>query len=141
MSIEITINDLEMNTNTPDADGAYWYITDWSGWDSPELRQATLDPSLQEGTIVVESRYGARLIEVTGLCKAVGETGYWLAYNKIINLVTPLDSVEFVVHETTPKFVTVRRAGKTLVKELYGSAFEFNLSLIAPDPAKYPWTG
>lgn len=136
--IAVTLNGVGMNTNNPDVDGALWYVTDMQGWDSPEIRQNRLDPDLVDGTKITQSRWGARVVSLTGVCKTTSETDFWIAYNKITVLATPFADVTLAVFEgNTAKMLDVRLATPAKIAIRGGLAFDWSLTLIAENPHKY----
>lgn len=138
--IAITFAGVDMNSGTPDADGALWYVTAWEGWDSPNLRQSVLDPSLRDGGIITDSIFGTRTITLSGVCKAGSESVYWTAYNRCNSLVGANNEVDLVVSENVDKRVSVRRAGSPKIRSIGMGSFEWDWPLIAMDPRKYAVT-
>lgn len=135
--IVVTVNGLSMNSNTPDSNGSLWYVTGMDGWESPQLRQQTMDPDLLPGTIVTHSRWGGRIVMLQGICKASSAAGFWASYNRIQTLVTPEGNVMMSVMENTLKRLDVRLQTPAKIKILGGSAFEWSLTLLAENPDKY----
>lgn len=139
--IEVTLNGLGMNTGVPDPDGSLWYVTEWDGWDAPDLRQSTIDPSLTDGTLVTESLYGGRTISLTGQCKATSEANFWKSWNKIASLVSTYVPSPLVVTEDVQKQCAVVMTGSPPKLAITGVGhFEWNLQVLANDPRKYAVT-
>lgn len=131
---------ITFNALTPDANGCYWYVTEFEGWGGADVRTVTVEPTSQDGVIVALSLLSSRAIGMKVLCKAPNETKFWAAWNQLLdatdqNLYTPID---FIVHEgpVTKKKVSVVRAQETRMKIVGVGAFEADLSLMAPNPAK-----
>ena len=135
--IPITLGPIEMNTGTPDSDVSLWYVDGMEGWDSPALRQSTLDPTSRHGTVVTEALLGARSVVLSGVCKAAGEEGLWNSYNRLLGVTAGL-AVEFdlVVGENVPKRLGVVRGGNPRI-DIQPGHFKFEVPLLAQDPLKY----
>lgn len=137
--MKVVVADIEMNTGVPDADGTLWYITEWDGWDSPAVRQATLDPVNRHGTTITEGLFGARSLSLTGIAKATSEANFWKSYNRLLGTTARLKSNPFgvVVSEDVDKVLWCVRSSNVKNDLKGGSAFEFNIPLLAEDPLKY----
>lgn len=136
--LKITLGDFDFNTDIADSSGSFWYITAMEGWDSPALRQSFGQPTSRHGGVLLESLMDTRALTLTGVCKATSESAFWTAYNGLLgrtnNLVVPVD---LIVYETVPKKCGVIRGGQVRIDIIGGSAFTFEIPLIAPDPLKY----
>lgn len=135
--MKIVLNGLVMNDGTLDANGCLWYVDAMDGWDSPALRQSMLDPSLRDGQILTDSRFGSRTVTLTGVCKAPSEEAFWDAYNLFPTLVGMTDAVDLVVSENVDKRLSVKRTGTTKIGFVGVGAFKWSLQLLAEDPRKY----
>lgn len=136
--MKVVLGGIEMSTGVPDENGALWYVTEWDGWDSPGLRQSFLDPSGQHGQVVTEALLSSRSVTLTGVCKAPSEAAFWASYNRLLAATAGL-GVEFdlVVSEDVDKRLGVVRGGPVRNKIVGLGSFEWEVSLIAPDPLKY----
>lgn len=136
-AVQVVLNNLSLYGT--DADGTRWMLVDdIDGWDTPDIRMSTIDPTAMDGGILGESQYGTRTLTLRGVAKTTSETNYWKARNKLAeatNLIynsgiMTVDEVSYV------KRVTVRR--RDLKMKLRGpSLFEWAVSLICLDPVKY----
>ena len=77
MAVRITLDGHDFNIGTPEANGVYWFIREWDGWDSPPQRQTTAAPQSRHGLVMSTNLLGARAIVLTGVCKAPTEATFW----------------------------------------------------------------
>jgi phage-related protein len=135
----IELDDIVFNSNTPDTDGTYWFITEWEGWDSPAVRQNTLEPTSRHGAVIAQGLHGHRPISLSGVVKAPTESAFWSAYNRLLNRTNDLLTTRILrVNEGgTIKEAGVVRSGEVRQRIKGVGAFEFEIPLIAPDPLKY----
>lgn len=135
--IPVTVNDIEMNTGIPDSDGSLWYVDGIDGWDSPALRQSTLEPTSKHGSILTETLLGTRAVTVSGLCKCHGTSGYWASKNHLLGSTSGLGvAFDLRVEEDVIKRLGVVRGGEVRITYFPGN-FRFEIPLLAPDPLKY----
>lgn len=140
MPLRIDYGTLTMNTGTADASGSLWYVNAMDGWDSPDVRQDTADPTAADGASLLEGYYGARVVQLTGIIKSPSEAVFWASYNGFLGMSANLRStLALKVYETTPKVVNVVRYGKPKIA-LQGSYAEFDIQFLATDPRKYEAT-
>ena len=136
--MRLTLNGLDFNTNTADANGALWYITEMEGWDSPALRQSFGTATSRHGEVLLESMMSSRAVILRGVCKAVSESAFWVAYNDLLGLTNNLVvNADLVVYETTAKKIGVIRGGNVKITFVGVGAFTFEIPLTANDPLKY----
>lgn len=134
----MTLGAITFNNGVPDANGALWYVSEWEGWDSPNLRQSFVEPTSRHGSVLSESLLGVRALSIQGICKAPTESAFWASYNRLLgvaaNLKTP---TTFTVQEDVLKTLYVVRSGEVRNRFKGVNAFEFEVPLSAPDPLKY----
>jgi hypothetical protein len=136
--MKIVLNDIEMNTGVADTGGALWYVDGLDGWDSPNLRQSTLDPTTKHGTLLTEALLGARAVTLRGVCKAPDEDGFWAAYNRLLGATSGLGvPFDLTVSENVDKRLGVVRGGPVRQAISGLGSFTFEVPLLAPDPLKY----
>ena len=134
-------NTITTNYEVADANGALWYTTDLEGWDSPTMRQSIANPTNRHGGIISESLFGVRSLVVKGICKAPSEAAFWISYNRLLSVLANVNvDISLIVYETTPKFVSVRRADNIRIRFIGVGSFEFEIPLVAVDPLKYSAT-
>lgn len=126
--------------NVIDDDGVEWIITGEEGWSSAaDARAALVDIPDDDGAADAPTYESARTITLTGVAIAPS----WLEQNRAkerLNRVAytsrglyPLTITE---HHLT-RLAYVRRSGSQKIGDRQGNAFDFVLSLVAPDPARY----
>jgi hypothetical protein len=134
---------IEFNVPNADADGIYWYVTEFEGWDSPNVRQEQLEPTMRNGVIFTINLYGDQPMSLKGVVKAPSTEMFWVAYKKILavtsNLAVPFPIKVYETDESGEQMM-VKRAGKVLNRMIGGNAFEFEVPLTAPDPVKTAFT-
>jgi hypothetical protein len=133
---------IEFNVEGTDEEGIHWYVTEFEGWDAPNIRQEQLEPTMRNGVIFTINLYGDQPMSLKGVVKAPTTEGFWVAWKKILAVTSNL-SVLFPikVYETdeSGEQMMVKRAGKPLLRMIGGNAFEFEMPLTAPTPVKTPF--
>ena len=137
MAVPVTINDIDFNTDLPDAGGVVWSTDITAGWDAAELDQELL-ATLTDGSALGNYRRRHRTIVCEGTVVAKTDEAHWAAYNRLNALVGMAQGVPLIVSEPTPKLVTVVTGpGSPRIRTRDGRSFEFQLTLVALDPRKY----
>jgi hypothetical protein len=139
--IRVDVGTLVFNHSTvsPDGSGTYWYVDVIEGWDSSTVRQTMIQPTGQNYEVLAESLKGQRPLLVKGLVKATSEANFWAAWNAMEAATDSLVTAngDFKVYEgATTRKVVVRRAGQARMRIVGVCAFEFEIPLVSPDPAK-----
>lgn len=142
MGLRFDLNEHEfLNDGAPDEDGITWLVTGIDGWDSPDLRQASVEPTSRHGSRLSQSMLAPRALVLKGLCKATTESQYWAARDFLNGLMNNLwYERELTVHEATIKTINVIRAGAVRMSEPGKpgiNTFEWEMPLLAQDPLKY----
>lgn len=136
--MRIDLGTLVFNTNVADAQGTFWYVTELEGWAGTSLRQTFVQPTGQNYEVLAESLKGQRPLVIRGLVKATSEANFWTAWNSMATYVEDLlAAVAFKVYEgATTRQVSVVRSGELRQRIVGVNAFEFEIPLTAPNPAK-----
>ena len=118
--------------STADADGTVWNIEKMPGWQSPDVRVPTLNPTGAHGIRLARSWFGGRIVEAVGSAEATSYENAWAAYERISN-VAPLEATaDLIVYEPVPKFLTVALGDIPRVSEPSPShVIEFSLVLVS----------
>lgn len=134
----VDLDGLTFNGTNPDSDGVYWYVTALDGWDSPETRASTVDPSSRHGQVLAKALLQSRAMTLTGLVKAPTEALFYEARSTLQGQVNNIGAVKrMTVTEERARWVDVYRAAGLRMRLAGMSAFTFELPLTAPDPLKY----
>lgn len=136
--MRMDIGTYQFNTGWTDANGTVFYISSWSGWDSPNLRQSTSDVTNKHASSVLRSYQGSRQISVQGVFRSPSEAAFWASYNGLLGyLADPNVVTTFDVYETVPKRLNVVRGGSIKIDLTGQCQGKFDIPLIAGDPLKY----
>lgn len=129
-----------------DADGTAWIATEVTGWTAvTAVRLSQLERPRRHGVFDGPNFYGPRIVVVAGTTLAQTRA-LAIKAQDIMASVAAWDSESLfplVVTEPgqTPRQCMVRLAAETKVSPVYGGlAFDWNLSLTAPDPRRYDTT-
>lgn len=138
--IQVEIGDLILNNDTADAGGRKWWLLNWEGWETPDLRQTFSPITSMDGVVIGESQWDKRTIAIEGLCK-VGtptEAAYWDAYNYLLQKLNfRFSEVTFKVHEgSTVKTLGVVLSSKVAIENIGQGSFAFKFVLTAQYPIK-----
>lgn len=140
--VEITLGPLAMNTGIPDVNGARWWTEgEIGGWASPAERMTSATATGRHGSTKVEHMFNERVITLTGICvHNGGEAAYWDAYNYLIGVTSNLFNQQYLTVGEVPlaKRVRVTRGGSPSISEPKGNYFNWQITLFASDPLKYP---
>jgi hypothetical protein len=124
------------NTDTVDADGIEWTV-DLEGWDSPDQRSPVGDPAGRHGGVPMGDLWGVRTLVAVGEAVAPTQALAWDAYYRLTGSMPGLGKEgTVVVHEPTPKQLTVRQSGPPRVSSPVRGLVSFRLTLGAMDPLK-----
>lgn len=143
--LDLPIYDLDgtWQGNVTDDYGVDWVVTGEEGWGSaPDARSDLQDLPDQDGADDAPTYEAARTITLTGT--AVADS--WLAQNQAKERLNAAAYTARGLYALTvteshlTRMVYVRRTGAQKVGDRAGFAFDFVLSLIAPDPRKYDAT-
>ena len=140
MAVQITVGDLTFNG--PWAPGTRWSLDiDAGWWDGPEL-DLDLLPTIHEGSAVGRVMVRHRTIVCSGVVETADTAALMVALADLEALVPVYESVPFVVHEPTGAMQVLVRAapGNPRVRVHGDRVAEFQLTLIATDPHKTPFT-
>lgn len=144
----------------PDTFGVKWGLFDCDGWDGGvDVRQAVFDRPNADGVAYDEFHYAPRVMEIRGglvapsrriAAEAVRRLKASFALHDTV--MTPNGLKYLLVDEYAPNhasgggdvgsfFTFCRRAGKIDVRPAqYGTAYEWSVPVICPDPLKYAVT-
>lgn len=137
----VTLNGLTLNDDIPDGSGVLWYLTGLEGWDSPDIKSASVDPTSRHGSVIAKGLLAARALTLTGLCKSPTLNEHYASLQRLQGYVAqtvvpfPMTGAEDVV-----RGLDVVRAGRVRTAPAGLRAFTFDIPLIAPDPLKYAVT-
>lgn len=136
--LRVDLGGVEFNSGNPDADGNVWWMTEFDGWDSPDLRQVLVEPTGQHGSHIASATFAARAIVIGGVVKSPTQEAFWQAYSKVSAITNHLHStIDMTVQEIPyTKRLAVARGGRPR-KQIRVAHIEFELPLLAPDPLKY----
>lgn len=108
----IDLGSIQCNTGTA-VDGVLWSCGWPEGWDSPSQRGGTLDPTGRDGSAGLASFWSGRELVIPGRCIATTEANAWAAFDLVISSLPGIrGEMDLVVHETTPKGLTVVQHGQ-----------------------------
>lgn len=139
--MRIDLGNYECNNGWKDENNTLFYATDWTGWDSPGIRQSTSDITGKHATAVLRGYRAARQVDVQGVFKATNEGAFWASYNAFLGYwADPNVTRTMVVYESVPKKLVVQTSGATRIDLSGGCAAKFSVSMIAGDPLKYQTT-
>lgn len=120
-----------------DSNGCQWMVVSMSGWDGAPQRLSTIPYGTKHGSVPVSPMYDSRTVVVGGLLKAPDIDSLWSAYNGLIGTLSLRSPRQFTVYEgTTPKSLWTL-SGAPPRMNIRPGHFEFELTLLAPDPLKY----
>lgn len=142
-AVVVTLGTVTLDGTTVDANGAIWHLSEIDGWDSPDLRATIFDLPGHDREALGPLLHRGRALSLRGKCQTPTDAAFWASRAKLASA-TLLTSTSgtLTVAETTTKKIAVNRAGRVLMKPLGGlRGFEFEVSLIAPDPRILANTG
>ena len=124
-----------------DGNGTEWWPTVLDGWwGGVDLRTAVTARPADHGGFDGESFLGARALTISGVALPLTENLALIARDSIVSLCSDLRTLHtIVVTESSglAKQANVRMAGGVKVGDLNGVDFEWQISLVAPDPRRY----
>lgn len=130
---------------TPDSNGIKWSASAMpEGWDSPPVRVDDDNLTGRHGGWGASRLYGPRLLTVTGIAHCSDMAMAFLARDLLHTLPGPSGSGELIVHETTPKSLTVRMGGSPRATDpidIPNPYVKWQIPLVAHDPFKRSTTG
>jgi hypothetical protein len=128
--------------NVYDDDGVTWVVTSEKGWSSgPPVRATSRDRPDRDGAYDLTSltTYGPRVIELAGTCIAADNTAMNRAKDRFNAVLADVRAAQLL--EVEERHVTrhslVRRNADTLISDHGPLAFDWSLTLFAPDPVRY----
>lgn len=122
------------------ADGTRHYATRLDGWDAPDVRQELMETAGHHGATLLSNLLAHRAMTLAGYSVAPPGVDVNVVASELagtLNLLRP--DTRLTVHEPTPKWAGVARAGR-FRHRIVGNHIEWELPLIAPDPRKYATT-
>lgn len=142
-AVIVKIGAIDMNNDTPDGNGSLWYVTESiAGWDSPTQRLSSIARPTKHGERTVENLYGARMLTVSGLCKALtGDLMYTSMYYLMSVTNALVNTTTLKVTEDIERYCDVLRSGEVRTAYVGKGAFAFEVNLRADDPFKYAVAG
>lgn len=139
--MKFVLDDLAFNTDTPDAQGVYWYVQAFEGWDSPPVRSVAVEPSSRHGSVLARTSLGPRALTMSGLVKAPNSDEFYKAYNYLLGKTSMIFKPVFLtVSEEIDRIIAVVRAAEVRLDFMGVNAFAFQIPLTAYDPLKYNTT-
>lgn len=141
-ALVIKVGTIEMNTMVADSNGSLWYAQGFSGWDSPSQRISAIARPTKHGEVTVENLYGARLITVAGLCKALSADLMYASMYELMSVTNAMtQTIDLKVTEDIERYCAVLRAGEVRTAFVGKGAFTFEVPLRADDSFKYAVAG
>jgi len=129
--------------NYTDDFGVDWVVTEEDGWSSaPSARTDMTDAERRDGADDAPTFEASRVITLSGTAIAPD----WIEQNRAKDRLNGvayrsrgLHRLVVTEHHAT-RYADVRRSGASKVADRPGFAFDFTLSLVAPDPRRYAVT-
>lgn len=137
-ALQVSLGAINFNDDTPDSNGALWYLTEWEGWDSPQQRLTSMDLPGISGVVTLDNVYGPRSIILRGVCKATSATAHYQAKYRLADVTNALiTEVALSATEDIVRTCMVRRSAPLRMQEIGKGSFTFEINLQADDPRKY----
>jgi hypothetical protein len=124
---------------TPDSDGDLFVVADIAGWTGIPVEQVTVDKPTADGAVFVYGRQQARALVVSGTGIAGSDGDVWRVRDKLEAAISAMVGSDGTLEVDEPEetvSLTVRAAGEQRVRPLGDIAIQFDISLLAADPAK-----
>lgn len=136
--VQVDVCGVVTSTLEPTADGATWLVTgEIGGWDAPDQRGATAEPTGVAGVKQLGVEYGGRLLEVPIECEADTREAIRAAWYRATGRMPGLRRYgTLVVHEDVPKWLRVTQGSKPIIPAPVNGSFEGSLFLLAEYPLK-----
>jgi hypothetical protein len=139
--LELPLYDIDGWTgNATDDYGVDWIITGEEGWSSATDAQAALDNRPDgDGADDAPTYEAPRVITLTGIAIAPN----WYEQNRAKDRLNPVAYTGRGLYTLTvtenhlTRMALVRRSGAQKIADRPGNAFDFSISLVAPDPRKW----
>lgn len=139
---KVTVGSVTFNEVATKPTGAqYWNIDALEGWDSTTevevfvtSRGGSVDGDIMGEFTPARTRHLVVAGYILGTSEAIGEELAGLLIKDAFPRNTELTLTR---HETTPKFLRVRRSGAVEIQRTMENGFRFQVPLMAPDPFKY----
>lgn len=137
MTMAYNIGGIDFNTETPDELGVLWYCA-MTGWDSPDTRGLNTPKNNDDGEYDGPQFYSARSLEITSWARCPDEDTYYLAKEKLGDVLEINQPISVISSEVIPKSVTGVRSGKLLARQgNIGTQLDSNFVIRCKDPLKY----
>lgn len=136
--VRVDVCDVVTSTLVPTQDGATWLVPgSIGGWDSPDMRGTTGEPTGMPGVTQMGVEYGGRLLDVPLECEADTREAAWAAWYRATGRMPGLRRYgTLIVYEDVPKWLRVTQGAKPIIPEPVNGSFEGNLTLLAEYPLK-----
>lgn len=136
--IQIDIGSIEFNTGSPDGNGATWIITEYNGWEAPNVSFTAIELVGRAGSIAPPNFIHTRTLTYKGVVLCPSSTVFYTSLNALMaqafdGLNTPL---RITHHEDVNRYCDGLLSIQPQVKKL-ASHFEFQVSFTCIDPFKY----
>lgn len=123
-----------------DGDGDAFYVTDIDGWTGTPVDIGAVEKPVSDGAVVAYARRRGKPLTVSGVAATPDAAGWARIRNKLEalcdGLVTATATLEVDEPDGTTRALTVRLADALRVRRLGPAAVEFEIPLLAADPAK-----
>lgn len=123
-----------------DVDGDAFYVTDLDGWTGTPVDLASVEKPVSDGAVVAYARRRGRAVTISGIGVAATAGGWARLRNKLETLCDGLVATPATLQVDEPgggtKALTVRLADGLRVRRRGPMAVDFDIPLLAPNPAK-----
>lgn len=136
----VTLGGLTFNGG-PDSDGDLFSVAEIAGWDSPGVEQVMVERPLSDGAVIAHGRRTARGLVVAGHASGSTIANGFRARRKLETAIDSLitaDGTLTVDEGDTTRSLTVRLAAELDTSQAGPYGIEFEIPLIAANPAKTP---
>lgn len=124
---------------TPDGDGDLFVVGDIAGWTGIPVELVTVDKPTADGAVIVYGRQRARTLIISGTAIAETDGDVWRVRDKLESAVSGMVAANGTLEVDEPGetvSLTVRATAEPRIRGLGDIAIEFDISLLAANPAK-----
>lgn len=124
---------------TADVDGDEFWVADIVGWTGVAADVGLVELPVSDGAVVSYARRRARALTVVGTGIAGSDGDVWRVRDKLESVVSAMVTADGTLEVDEPGetvSLTVRAVADPRVRPLGDIAIQFEISLVAPNPAK-----